>query len=908
MARIMNDATGAVTAGGGLTGTADARFYGDVAQEFGGTFALVNTTKQIGGYYYGAFGTQPEYLADQNYNVTHPVANLTLDEKAWNRNDPNDILQVDVSNFAIPTNKIGTAYTSLEALRADGSLTDGDTKRFTLPSLGVNYHYRSDYTRDDVATNWNDGNISATANLEINTNSVVSLNYEVIDSNVYYLGGTGTEGVVLYRKTTDINGDEVTERYAGNTGDGGRERTYFKGNIIGNTASNYLRLYRGDEGGSVNFVGFVPENMVVLRWYIKDESMLGTDNLTNNAKTDKTFGYALAGLETGKDFDSGAFGAFPTTGNATFTGKGTGYYHYERAEYNGSNFDKYEKINVKMAAYVDFGSSNINFSIYNTCYYSTCTIKREGLDFNANLSFNKNGANVNNMRQQVTTNDGLLAGTLDARFYGDAAQEFGGTFAMTGVDSNVYYYGIFAGNQNFDGTADGFSFGEKRFEDAYDVDYYEFPQRINIPYASFVKAVDANDASRFVMFGTATQRHDITDYVRKTNSTNWNDADDADVNQVQNIGIVRSETPALVLDFDDAGKISAVETYFGLNIYTANFGNDATAKTANGAVSNGEYAGIKTNNISADRDAFGFTANYMLYVDWNFVKDDLSATSIADDIYDINGMMVAGVQTQTMPTVMPEGTQIIRFIGGGKGNYGNKAGNHSLTFDTHAEVSFISRRVALEFSNTACVAGACTLLADDLNALNFNKTLAYSAGKSHNRANMNIGGLSGKIETFFYGVGDDSASEFGGIFTLTNNTADNERYYYGGFGIYQGGTIGASVADNANALTITPAQPIAIATQADGTTPYASVRDAILDTTNTDDKIFTLHGPAIYVSSNTDYVRTAGQDWHRVDRINELSATSLDGAASTITVNGDGNISGLTLYLDDDKSYTINDS
>ena len=898
----INHANGTVNGGNALTGTADARFYGDKAQEFGGTFLLAN----ISSYYYGAFGAQTaQYNGDElkTYAVSKPVARLTLDEMAWNRNDPNNPMQVTVPDFEIPTDKNNNAYTSIEALRSDTTLTNNSVKSFTLPVLGPNRYYRWDYQRDDTSIAWSNSNIDKTGNIVTNTDSVVTINYHVKDDNgtnrVYYQGGAGTEGIVLYRKTFDVDGNEITNRYAANTG--ADKRTFFKGAIIGldSNVTNLMHLYKGNESGHgwIDFVGFKPDNIVVFRWYMsEDKGLLGEDNL--EAKTDTNFGQAIAGLETGKNFGSSAFGAIPTSGNATFAGKGTGSYGYELPQYNGSTLSKREQIDFNMAANVDFDSRNINLSAYNSCYTTTCTIKRKGLNFNVNLGFDNSGDNVNNMSAPITTSNGLLEGTLDARFYGNVAQEFGGSFALIGTGENkIYYYGIFAGNQTFDGTTDSFSVNiipdRKGFEQ-----HYNYPEATNIPYASFAKATGANDASQFVLRGSAVQKHDVTNYVRNATTSDWDSATDADLSKVRDINVAGSKTPALALDFDETGNIAAIEAIFGFNSYKATeLAGGATDISANGTISNADYADAQTSHINADREAFGFKSDYMVYVSWDFTKNSREATNIADDIYDIGGMMVAGLETQNIPT----SGNIINFIGAGKGNYGDKDADHAVSFKTIAEVNFGNRTVAFEASQTACVVGACTLDADTLNTLNFTRALKYSAGVNSAGQTIRVASsLVGPLYARFYGVGDDSAREFGGTFAVRDST----RYYYGAFGADKKGLRNASLASEVNVITITPTQPIAIATKADGTTPYASFRESILDSDNNTDRIFTLHGGAVYGGHNTNYSRTAGQNWHATDVITEFSVTNLSDASASITVNGDEKISDLTIGLDE-KSYAV---
>ena len=886
-----NNISGDVTLTDGLAGKLDARFYGkgegNFARELGGTFALVNTTNK--NYYYGAFGGQ--YTEIRNYILNKDVVTLTLEknEQAWNRNDPANYIQVDVPKLEIPTDKDGVAYTSIEALRNDTNLDDDIIKSFTLPLLGTHRYYRLNYQRNDNSIDWDNSNIDSTANIFNNLNSVVTLNYHVKNGNIYFQGGSGTQGIVLYRKVIDITGNESTNRYAANID--ATESTYFKGGIIGideKAVTNYIHLFSGNESGQgyVNYFGFVPENIVALTWYIaEDKSLLGADNLEANTETN--FGRFIAGLETGGDFGNGAFGAIPESGNVTFFGKGLGGYGYLRPQSAGDTLSERELLSFNMVANVDFADKKINFSTYNTCYVATCTIKRKGLDFNVNISFT-----ANNMSNKITTSNGLLTGKLETRFYGNAAQEFGGSFAMTGINDNIYYYGIFAGNKTFTGA-------DRSLVDANKFDsHYSYPKTPIIPYVSFAEAAGANEASQFVVQGSAVQKHDITYYVRNGKTINWDSDIDANVSKTQDISLVRSDAPAIMLNFNADGKISAIEAYFGFNTYTATLADDATGITANGTISNADYNDAETSNITVDRNAFGFKSNYMVYLSWNLVKENLDSDSsmIADDKYNINGMMVAGIDTLNMPT-----SNRVNFVGAGKGIYGNKDINHAVTFRTFAGVDFGKRTVALNNSETACVAGACTLDTDKLATLNFKRTLVYKKGTNRIAGGITDrdSGLSGVIYARFYGAGENAVSEFGGIFALKNST----YYYYGAFGaVRESNIIESYMIKAVDDITINPAKEVSIANDS-GNNAYTSLTAASDDTQNTANKIFTLNALSVNGQVLNNHARLSPSHKWVLTNINQvIDVKRLFGSTASLTFDADGNISAITAHLNG-KNY-----
>ncbi len=909
----MNNASGDIAGGGGLSGKADARFYGAQALEFGGTFALYNTNS----YYTGAFGGQN--AAVHNYNraegITTTTAGATaLDYKA-DVNNPTDIA---VPTLAIATKADGTTqYESIDELfRAGPDLTVGDVKNLTLPAFGHHRYYQETYERNDTSIAWADSTLTNDVTIVRNLDSVVSLNLKVgtRDGNnrIFYDGGSTNsskdETVTVYtsRFEKDENGidQEITVQYAGNTG--AETRTYFRGEVI-NVHPEYpsvVYTHRNDGGerSTDKLFGFTPKYMMGITWlrYAKTGFRDAADAAgENDAYAEVAYAQMITGFETGETFSGTTYGAIPTdvANNATFRGKGQAFYGYNRPTTTSTSISKRETLNFNVAANVDFGSHNVDFSIYNTCFHSTCTIKRTGLDFDASISFDDNGVAVNQMSKEVTTDNGLLAGTLDAKFYGNAVQEIGGAFTMNGIgDNNIYYYGTFASSSlNFNGSTNAFSLNvvpdEKSFED-----YYNYPQAVNIPYQSLAVAADANEASRFILRGgVAVQRHDVANYIRDGKSTAWDSA--GNVGKIREINFVNSETPAVALSFDANGKISGAEAYFGFNSYKAT----TLDGDGSGAIEleNTNYADAENSNITVARNAFGFNADSMVYVGWEFDKATLDDTNsvIVDDIYNINGMMVAGIETLTMPT---DYIVDVPFIGAGVGNYGNKNSNHALAFTANADVNFVARTVALAFSDTACVDADCGVASSTLNLFNFSTALAYTADSSSMTAVQTLeGGLTGNVDARFYGVGADSARELGGTFALINNTY--QSYYYGAFGAFQGGAIVDNGREQTGFKTATIASPKAV-NISHGTAPWLSL---VLDAGNT----ITVQGPAAYGTSITTYNRDTGQDsWQKNDAYITSSATKLNGAAVTVKPDSLGRIGEVTLHLDGDngtESYKI---
>lgn len=157
----------------------------------------------------------------------------------------------------------------------------------------------------------------------------------------------------------------------------------------------------------------------------------------------QSFGTWATGAGTG----SGTYGSIsvgaatpgasiPTTGTATYGGYSAGRY------VNGSG--EYWFISSSMTAAANFGSRNIAFTTTGTQVTSNLTASstNSNLDMTGMLSYT---AATNQITGNVTTTGGL-SGTVNGRFYGPAAQEIGGTFAVTsgGLEG---YAGAFGGKR-----------------------------------------------------------------------------------------------------------------------------------------------------------------------------------------------------------------------------------------------------------------------------------------------------------------------------------------------------------------------------------------------------------------------------------------------------------------------------
>ncbi len=898
----VNNISETVTLDSTLAGKLDARFYGDKAQEFGGAFSLTNATN----YYIGAFGALSDDVRNYILNPEipdlpiGPPKNMALDYS----DDPYNPVSVPIPDFLIPTKADDTTrYTAITELLNDRTLNAGDIKTFTLPAIGTHRYYQYDYQRADKSVDWEDSTIVNTATVVRNISPVVTLDFHVQNSGtkneVYFQGGDGKAGVTIYHDTYDVEGNVITDKYEGSSL--AAYHTGFQGSMLGINDKHkysYIHLHRGHVSETADYFGFKPDYLVGIAWYIDEEkNQLGADDLA--VTTYQRFGRMIAGLETGATFGDSAFGAIPNSGNIMFTGKGFGSYGYELEESSGTDFSQREALHFDVAARVNFDEHNIEFSTYNSCYGRYCILKRDILDFSATINFADN-----NISQQITADNGELEGTLDARFYGDTAQEFGGIFTMRSTtDNNRYYYGQFATRQSFDGTKDSVIVNDDVAVEA----YYSIQKSVSISNASLTQAANMLTESSFVLLGTAVQVSDNTHYVRDGGTIGWNDADNV---QTQNeVSVAYTLIPTVMLDFDNKGVISTIEADFGFNTYQALLDNDASGTAASGTIIKDAYHDENSSHIKADRNAFGFASDYMIYISWDLAKENLDTgdSVIYDDMYHVHGDMVAGIETQDIPVA---GT--IRFAGEGQGKYGDVNNNisYATRFATNANVDFKERIVAFSTSKTTCH-DDCTAIDETMLAkLNLSTTLMYDEAQN-NISNaisgariINDEGMFGVVNARFYG---EAFEEFGGTFYLANSArysgrTDN-KYYYGAFGAVRESNIIKSYMIKAlDEITIATAQEVSIATDS-GDDAYISLTAASGDTSNTANKTFTLSALGVQGKVSNNHTRLSKSDkWVLTNIDQTVDVTNMVGSAASLTFDGAGNIATITVHLDG-KTY-----
>ncbi len=302
----------------------------------------------------------------------------------------------------------------------------------------------------------------------------------------------------------------------------------------------------------------------------------------------------------------------------------------------------------------------------------------------------------------------------------------------------------------------------------------------NVPYQSISAASDdANGEDRiFTLQALAVQKNDNTQYTRASDATDW-----SDVNTARTIAVSKITAPAVSLGFDGNGKISTVVAHFADKTYEATATSDTLSATSlHSSIVDGADNSATTTAITVDRSShiFGFDTQYMAHISWNLLRENLSTTVVTDNLYKINGVMLAGIETETAK--IPS-TDTIIFTGAGSGYYGDLDKSYQTIFDIMVDISFVNQIVDISSSNTQRCIGVnnCPLKSSnlDFSAINLSFSENDNAKNDINGAvslkNRNSS-LTGDINARFYGP---DANEFGGIFALIE--ADT-RYYYGAFG------------------------------------------------------------------------------------------------------------------------------
>ncbi|MCH9844725.1 MAG: transferrin-binding protein-like solute binding protein, partial [Alphaproteobacteria bacterium] len=752
---------------GGLSGTLDARFYGLHARELGGVFSLTDANN----YYYGGFGGERGFI----------VAPITFSSEILQEMVAED----DRKKQSIPNDGNNVPYASITETLADSN--NVTNKDFTLKALSVYKNDVTEYTRT-ASRGWDTADSERAVKITELSDSAISLNFNStgeISSVSAYLAGetTYTSNLIDGQPTSNIfSANSITgaANDAGNTSiDVNRSGDFFgfKENVKESISNPEAEVTYVD----ANYMTYVSWNVA------KTYDNLATDNNVTNDTVFDISGEMIAGIET-----SGA--NIPRSGTTVrFVGKGHG-------TYGDVNADITYLTTFDMEANVTFSLYSLGLTTANSvvCLQTNCNAN-DDINIQGSLSYEKIAGNIsdNNISGDIFASGGTLTGTANARFYGGAARELGGTFAL--ANENYYYYGVFGGDR-IDGIKSNFIFDDNIADDTVTLTQTIINNANANPYTSFAEITDDTVTLK------ALSLYVNNDFTR-TRAPNraWNTADSsnsADLNRV--IGSAAS------LTFNNAGEISAVTTYLNnsdgnLVPYIANgFTPSSGSKTNTVAITQG--AGDATNTeIKVDRssDIFGFGngLNYTIYISWLIEKEEgegvNTSTALMAEDYTIDGIMIAGMEaTATFIDGFAGkvGNQDITFRGAGQGIYGaqTSSDNTSRTiFDVTVDTNFSSKSLDIKGDNTHICIGegndAC-IEASDLDFMALGLTFTNNNTISDN---ISVGDLEGMVDARFYG--DAGLQEFGGAFAVK----DDEYYYYGAFGAHRDnvavGAVGVSL-------------------------------------------------------------------------------------------------------------------
>ncbi len=372
--------------------------------------------------------------------------------------------------------------------------------------------------------------------------------------------------------------------------------------------------------------GFTADYMAVVTWNKKTDAIF-TQNDSKATPIETTInGMMLAGFAT-------ASADFPTTQQTTFTGKGKGMY---RGFDEASALTDYET-SFTATADVNFAERTLDISATGT--KSTGETDRSHLDFKAlNIGFT---ADDNHISTDIIA--GSLYGTLDARIYGNAAQEFGGTFALNNADSS--YHGAFGA------------------------------ERSNLLPVEDVKGLISFADSNRTDTDNITLNVDNAVYIDTTNRN------------------TKNITGAVVeFSYDAMGDFVGNNADTGFKLFltdktyvitSANSTNSTAEVVAHHDVS--QIAGDNPKNISLNfnrsSQRLGFTANYMAGIHWH-LADDFASYGITGWESNSSDIITSGNATFT-----GRGSQAIIMIASAVVNVGN------YYFDVNVTVDFNSRNV-----------------------------------------------------------------------------------------------------------------------------------------------------------------------------------------------------------------------
>ncbi len=567
--------------------------------------------------------------------------------------------------------------------------------------------------------------------------------------------------------------------------------------------------------------------MAYVTWNEPEARTLADISANSQAFNDYN-GMMIVGIETVSNL-------LLTDGIVDFTGNGTGVY--------GTLSGMPETVTFGVTAAVDFTNDSV--------IISTTGTSNTNLNIPATtIGYNDANALTHEFDGVGTNHVANMAGHLDARFYGAGTNEFGGTFALASATS--YYYGAFGANRG-------------------NVFISSDDATINVANkANASTQITSSTATAFTgavtLKSLAVSLNDVHNYTRYRTTSSWTDASDTDERQID-----RQITPTPLTN-------SGVSITFGT-------GGAADAVTAINA-----EADYTTGTI--DRSAiFGFAdnSNYMAYVTWSTTPTqttaDLTAGSdLTDDFTNIDGMMIAGIETADA-SLLTAGD--ISFTGKGAGVYGTLTGTtlatENVTFNVTAAVDLTLDMVTISTTGTDNSDNASVNLNMPATTIGYNNVNALThefdgVGTNH------VANMAGHLDARFYGTG---TNEFGGTFALASAT----NYYYGAFGATRDIILNTSI-NNIGAATdaeLSMAKGIPVADN-DGSASITVGAAA--------DETYILKGLGVFGNITTAYNRASGDSWDYAKVTETTSITTLSETRLQLTHTG-GNITAVSVSLDD---------
>ncbi len=477
----------------------------------------------------------------------------------------------------------------------------------------------------------------------------------------------------------------------------------------------------------------------------------------------------------------------------------------------------------------------------------------------------------------------------------------------------------------------------------------------DVAYDSLTAIVDAGVVTNapLTLQGLAVRMTHNTTYIRKNASSPWEEQSlvNEDVLQIdKKIDLSGITATALTFKFFGNGNIEEATLHLenDYKLTGEEIGISASSELISGTFKgnlDNEDITDDVDNANDDDDViltvdrksiFGLTdgennsiaSNYMVYVSWASHKEaklggGSDKTTETDE--NIAGATIVGFETETIPTnAITTNNMEVSFTGKGKGSYGSvqntrvadtsyedASTGYDTVFGISATVDFGMSTIAINSEDTM----KCSDNSDDFSSctqtavteLDFMMpTKSYKvAGSNVNAISSDMvttkladNNLSGTLDARFYG----SASwELGGVFSLTESNDDNVLYYFGAFGAQRRGVVVPLEFGEMIVEKMVSNDNIATAILANDPS-YSSLTEAV--TGSADGAGFTMNGLAVVKDDTVNYTRAPNRVWvTNSDRAQNISLARLTGAAVSLTFDGSANISGVTVYVEDNQ-YT----